>query len=139
MPIDQDYINHLVEYMYRATINFPFEKEKKEPSNASEDELRKYRLKVLIKAVIWMGRKKYYQHFKNYTEEFTEEDWIHYALEIWVKQHSEYNPKKTQYNRFIRYIVNKRLIDLLRKKIRKSQVKVDRTLLILIHLFKRQT
>lgn len=123
---EKQHLPGLFQAMKQVTEGFLFEKVPNEPASASEQELRDYRLRVLIKKVWNMGEKKYYQMPESFRTELSQDEWIQEALVIFTEQARKYDPGKSQYfNRFILKMVKNRLTSKLREFYRKNTLSDD--------------
>ncbi|MCP4353616.1 MAG: hypothetical protein GY795_49850 [Desulfobacterales bacterium] len=108
-PFEKQYLSGLFRAIKKVTEGFVFEKVPNEPASASEQELRDFRLQVLIKKIWNMGEKKYYRMPESFRTELSRDEWIQEALIIFTEQARKYDPGRSKYfNRFILNMVKNR-------------------------------
>ncbi len=102
------------------TGEFSFSEVSGEPSKASENEIRLFRLKALINQVRQMAVRKFYQMPESFRVMHTMEDWIQDAVILLWNLCSTYDPERAPFNNYARFIATRRLTDIQRGLFRKN-------------------
>ncbi len=105
--------------LWERTKHFTFSEGHDEPKNASEEELRSFRLRQLINFVQAKGRWEFRQMPDSFRAVHSEADGAQEAILILLKETVKYQPRQGySYDGYMRFLVPRRLIDFKRKYFR---------------------
>lgn len=129
----------VIELLLEITKEFPFSEVKKEPSNASVEEMRLFRVADLVSRTRKLAIRKSKEMPASFRALQSQDEWIQDAMRILYRESARYKPKEgCFYNDYmICFILPKRLIGLQRSVFRKNPP-VDEELRQIVSLLRQQ-
>lgn len=116
------YMNEVVQVLIEKTKSFQFSEMMTETDANNEKQVSAVGMKLLVKRIIYIAQKKYYQIPESSRAEYSVDDWIQEAMVLLCGDAVDtYDPEKTRYfDVFAKTHVNQRLIDFQRSVFRQN-------------------